>query len=295
MARSKFLENLIAGSFERIQDVRRCIEITAPFPVSVMAVGLTESGKELIAKGIHKLSRRSGKFIAADSAAIPAELLEAELFRYEKGAFTGADKGRKGKVEKAGGGKLFLDGIGDMPLSLQAKLLRILETRTVQKISSKKSIPVDFRLVCATHTNISEMARRSEFRDNLLYRIAVCTIANPPLAERVEDIEELITVLSMRLKKTEKKILPVSFEPDTLTFLQQYDWPENIRELANFLQKCSVFYSGERLRIQKIEPLMPNFHEGISAVKDQATFWDGALQDQTQNTPFLDTTQTLLE
>ena len=279
MAGSKFLENLIAGSSEKIQDVRKHIELAAPFPVSVMAVGPTGSGKELIAKGIHKLSGRSGKFIAVNSAAIPAELLEAELFGYEKGAFTGADKGRKGKVEEAGGGTLFLDEIGDMPLSLQAKLLRVLETKTVQKIGSEKSIPVDFRLVCATHTDIGEMARRGEFRADLLYRIAVYTIANPPLAERVEDIEELITVLSMRLKKTEKKILPVSFEPDAIAFLQQYDWPGNIRELANFLQKCSVLYSGERLGIQKIEPLMPNFHEGVSTLKDQATFWDGALQD----------------
>ena len=221
MAGSKFLENLIAGSSEKIQDVRKHIELAAPFPVSVMAVGPTGSGKELIAKGIHKLSGRSGKFIAVNSAAIPAELLEAELFGYEKGAFTGADKGRKGKVEDAGGGTLFLDEIGDMPLSLQAKLLRVLETKTVQKIGSEKSIPVDFRLVCATHTDIGEMARRGEFRADLLYRIAVYTIANPPLAERVEDIEELITVLSMRLKKTEKKILPVSFEPDAIAFLQQ--------------------------------------------------------------------------
>ena len=295
MAGSKFLENLIAGSSEKIQDVRKHIELAAPFPVSVMAVGPTGSGKELIAKGIHKLSGRSGKFIAVNSAAIPAELLEAELFGYEKGAFTGADKGRKGKVEEAGGGTLFLDEIGDMPLSLQAKLLRVLETKTVQKIGSEKSTPVDFRLVCATHTDIGEMARRGEFRADLLYRIAVYTIANPPLAERVEDIEELITVLSMRLKKTEKKILPVSFEPDAIAFLQQYDWPGNIRELANFLQKCSVLYSGERLGIQKIEPLMPNFHEGVSTLRDQATFWDGALQDQTPSTPFLNTKQTLLE
>ena len=163
MAGSKFLENLIAGSSEKIQDVRKHIELAAPFPVSVMAVGPTGSGKELIAKGIHKLSGRSGKFIAVNSAAIPAELLEAELFGYEKGAFTGADKGRKGKVEDAGGGTLFLDEIGDMPLSLQAKLLRVLETKTVQKIGSEKSIPVDFRLVCATHTDIGEMARRGEF------------------------------------------------------------------------------------------------------------------------------------
>ena len=153
MAGSKFLESLIAGSSEKMKEVRRHIELAAPYPVNVLAVGPTGSGKELIAKGIHKLSGRSGKFVAVNSAAIPAELLEAELFGYEKGSFTGADKGRKGKVEEAAGGTLFLDEIGDMPFSLQAKLLRVLETKTVQKIGSEKSLPVDFS--CLLYTSPS--------------------------------------------------------------------------------------------------------------------------------------------
>ena len=274
MAGSKFLDNLIAGSSDKIQDVRQHIELAAPYPVNVLAVGPTGSGKELIAKGIHKLSGRTGKFVAVNSAAIPSELLEAELFGYEKGSFTGADKARKGKVEEAADGTLFLDEIGDMPFSLQAKLLRVLETKTVQKIGSEKSIPVDFRLVCATHTDIGDLARQGRFRADLLYRIAVYTIENPPLAERTEDLEELITVLSIRLKKTEKKIKPATFDPEAMGFLRAYSWPGNIRELANFLQKCSVLFSGQTLGIDKIKPLMPNFETGEVSELAQASLWD---------------------
>ncbi len=274
MTNSKFLENLITGSSALMQEVRQHIELAAPYPVNVLAIGPTGSGKELIAKGIHKLSSRSGKFIAVNAAAIPSELLEAELFGYEKGSFTGADKARKGKVEDAANGTLFLDEIGDMPFSLQAKLLRVLETKTVQKIGSEKSIPVDFRLVCATHTDIGELARQGKFRADLLYRIAVYTIENPPLAERTEDLEELITILSMRLKKTEKKIKPATFDVEAMGFLRAYSWPGNIRELANFLQKCSVLFSGQKLGINEIRPLMPNFETGEPSEVTQASLWD---------------------
>ena len=274
MAGSKFLESLIAGSSEKMREVRRHIELAAPYPVNVLAVGPTGSGKELIAKGIHKLSGRKGKFVAVNSAAIPADLLEAELFGYEKGSFTGADKGRKGKVEEAAGGTLFLDEIGDMPFSLQAKLLRVLETKTVQKIGSEKSIPVDFRLVCATHADIGSLARRGKFRADLLYRIAVYTIENPPLVERTEDIEELLKILSIKLQKTEKKIRPAKFDKEAIGFLCSYDWPGNIRELANFLQKCSVLYSGEHLTLKQLRPLMPNFSNSAVKTEDQATLWD---------------------
>ena len=274
MSTNKFLENLIAGSSAKMQDVRQHIALAAPYPVNVLAIGPTGSGKELIAKGIHKLSGREGKFIAVNSAAIPAELLEAELFGYEKGAFTGADKARKGKVEEAANGTLFLDEIGDMPFSLQAKLLRVLETKTVQKIGSEKSIPVDFRLVCATHTDIGELARQGKFRADLLYRIAVYTIENPPLADRTEDLDELIKVLSMRLKKTEKKIKPAEFDPQALDYLKSYSWPGNIRELANFLQKCSVLYSGQTLNVDAIKELMPSFGAPLDQeTEEQATLW----------------------
>ena len=274
MSTNKFLENLIAGSSAKMQDVRQHIALAAPYPVNVLAIGPTGSGKELIAKGIHKLSGREGKFIAVNSAAIPAELLEAELFGYEKGAFTGADKTRKGKVEEAANGTLFLDEIGDMPFSLQAKLLRVLETKTVQKIGSEKSIPVDFRLVCATHTDIGELARQGKFRADLLYRIAVYTIENPPLADRTEDLDELIKVLSMRLKKTEKKIKPAEFDPQALDYLKSYSWPGNIRELANFLQKCSVLYSGQTLNVDTIKELMPSFGAPLDQeTEEQATLW----------------------
>ena len=274
MTNSKFLENLIAGSSAKMQEVRQHITLAAPYPVNVLAIGPTGSGKELIAKGIHKLSARTGKFIAVNAAAIPAELLEAELFGYEKGSFTGADKSRKGKVEEAADGTLFLDEIGDMPFSLQAKLLRVLETKTVQKIGSEKSTPVDFRLVCATHTDIGELARQGKFRSDLLYRIAVYTIENPPLAERTEDLEELVTVLSMRLKKTETKIKPATFDAEAMGFLRAYSWPGNIRELANFLQKCSVLFSGQTLGVEEIKPLMPNFETGEASNITQASLWD---------------------
>ena len=282
MSSSKFLENLIAGSSQKIKEIRQHIELAAPYPVNVLAVGPTGSGKELIAKGIHKLSKRTGNFVAVNAAAIPSELLEAELFGYEKGSFTGAEKARKGKVEEASEGTLFLDEIGDMPFSLQAKLLRVLETKTVQKIGSEKSIPVDFRLVCATHTDIGELARQGKFRADLLYRIAVYTIENPPLSERTEDLEELIIVLSMRLKKTEKKLQPVEFDGDAMAYLQNYSWPGNIRELANFLQKCSVLYSGQTLTVKEVRPLMPEFQSQLSEERDQGSFWDNSPSDNLQ-------------
>ena len=159
---------------------------------------------------------------------------------------------------------------------MQAKLLRVLETKTVQKIGSEKSLPVDFRLVCATHADIGSLARRGKFRADLLYRIAVYTIENPPLSDRTEDIEDLIKILSIKLKKTEKKITPARFDTEAIEFLRAYDWPGNIRELANFLQKCSVLYSGKLLTLQQVRPLMPNFTNVLADPDEQATLWDAA-------------------
>ena len=240
MTNSKFLENLIAGSSAKMQEVRQHISLAAPYPVNVLAIGPTGSGKELIAKGIHKLSARTGKFIAVNAAAIPAELLEAELFGYEKGAFTGADKSRKGKVEEAANGTLFLDEIGDMPADLQTKLLRVLENSVISKVGSNSEIRLDVRIVCATHKNLTEMVAGNRFREDLLFRLNVFPIDVPKLSERHEDIPEIIEhFIERKSSKTGSGSRPI-FDEKALSVLQNYDWPGNVRELHNVIQRAKI-------------------------------------------------------
>ena len=181
------LDDILVGQSAPMREIKRLIELVAPSTTTVLVQGETGTGKELVAQAVHQLSGRTGQLVSVNCSAIPSELLESELFGHEKGAFTGADKLRAGRFELANGGTLFLDEIGDMPLPLQAKLLRALENRTIQRVGGAKEIEVDFRLVCATHQNIEADIETGKFRADLFYRINVFPLTMPALAARGVD------------------------------------------------------------------------------------------------------------
>ena len=240
-------ENELVGQSAAIRDVRRLIDIGAPSKTTILIQGATGTGKELVARSIHKLSSRKGEMISINCSAIPAELLESELFGYEKGAFTGAEKMRQGRFEMASGGTLFLDEIGDMPLPLQAKLLRAIESRTIQRVGGGKDIPVDLRLVCATHQNIEADIEAGKFRADLFYRINVFPIKIPELAERTVDIPLIVKALKKAIKKqTDFEKLP-DFDDSAVQEFMRYTWPGNVRELRNVVERACLLFPGSKL------------------------------------------------
>jgi sigma-54 dependent transcriptional regulator, flagellar regulatory protein len=185
----EFTKSAIVGSSQAVVRMRQLISMVAPTSGSVLVLGPTGSGKELVAEAIHRESGRRGKLISLNCAAIPSELLESELFGYEKGAFTGADRQRLGRFEQAENGTLFLDEIGDLPLNLQTKLLRVLESRTVQRVGGREDIKLNFRLVCATHQFLDKKVESGAFREDLFYRLNVFPIEVPSLSERSSDLD----------------------------------------------------------------------------------------------------------
>src|SRR6056300_105307 len=227
-----------------MRDVRRLIDIAAPAKTTILVLGATGTGKELVARSIHKFSARKGDLISINCSAIPAELLESELFGYEKGAFTGAEKTRQGRYEMASGGTLFLDEIGDMPLPLQAKLLRAIETRTIQRVGGGKDIPIDLRLVCATHQNIEADIETGKFRADLFYRINVFPLTMPALAARGVDIPMLVEAITRKIRKEDKHIDLPDFKESALSELMRYPWPGNVRELRNVIERACLLYPG---------------------------------------------------
>ena len=240
-------ENELVGQSAAMRDVRRLIDIAAPAKTTILVLGATGTGKELVARSIHLLSKRKGDLISINCSAIPAELLESELFGYEKGAFTGAEKTRQGRFEIASGGTLFLDEIGDMPLPLQAKLLRAIETRTIQRVGGGKDIPVDLRLVCATHQNIEADIDAGKFRADLFYRINVFPIKLPALAERAVDIPQIVTVLKKNILKQEGNGPLPEFDETAMQEFMRYPWPGNVRELRNVIERACLLFPGNRL------------------------------------------------
>lgn len=227
--------------------VARMIERVASADVSVMLLGASGTGKELLARGLHDTSGRAKKpFIAINCAAIPENLLEAELFGYEKGAFTGAIKTTEGKIEMAEGGTLFLDEVGDIPLPLQVKLLRFLQERVIERIGGRKTIPVDVRIVCATHQDLEAMIGEQRFREDLYYRLAEIVVRIPPLAERHGDP----TLLAHHFLKKFGRDLNRSvkgFTPDALAALNAWHWPGNVRELENRMKRAVIMTEGSRI------------------------------------------------
>lgn len=227
--------------------VCRMIERVANTDVSVMLLGASGTGKELLARGLHDSSgRRGAPFVAINCAAIPENLLEAELFGYEKGAFTGAVKTTEGKIELAQGGTLFLDEVGDIPLPLQVKLLRFLQERVIERIGGRKAIAVDVRIVCATHQNLENMIAEGAFREDLWYRLAEVVIKIPTLAERHGDAV-LLSHHFLRKYAREMKRPVKGFNPDALAAIEAWKWPGNVRELENRMKRAVIMADSSRL------------------------------------------------
>jgi two-component system, NtrC family, response regulator len=237
------LRRMITAAPEMLR-VASTIERVAKADVTVMLLGASGTGKELLAKGLHETSNRAkGPFIAINCAAIPETLLEAELFGYEKGAFTGAVKTTEGKIEMAQGGTLFLDEVGDIPLPLQVKLLRFLQERIVERIGGRKPIPVDTRIVCATHQHLESMTAAGSFREDLYYRLAEIVINIPTLAQRPGDAvllsKHFVTKFSASMNPNIKGL-----SPDALTAIDRWQWPGNVRELENKMKRAVIMAEG---------------------------------------------------
>jgi sigma-54 specific flagellar transcriptional regulator A len=242
-----YSERLLIGQSAPMKEVRRLIELAAPSTTTILVQGETGAGKEVVARAIHEQSERKGKLVSVNCSAIPSELLESELFGHEKGAFTGAEKARAGRFEMANGGTLFLDEIGDMPLPLQAKLLRALESRTIQRVGGGTDVPVDFRLVCATHQNIEADIEQGKFRADLFYRINVFPVLLPALAQRAVDIPLLVKALCDRMASENKQTDIPTFSESAFSELMRYPWPGNVRELRNVLERACLLFPGRQI------------------------------------------------
>ena len=245
------LEGVIAIA-EPMVKACRTIEKVAPTNATVLLLGDSGTGKELLARAVHTLSPRAGKpFVAINCAAIPDTLLEAELFGYEKGAYTGAAKQTAGKFEHANGGTLFLDEIGDMPLALQAKLLRFLQDRVVERIGGRDRIPVDVRVVCATNKDLPAIIKSGEFREDLFYRISEVTVHIPPLRERGGDA--VIIAQSVLERRAREHHRPVKgFTPEAMKAIEAYPWPGNIRELENRVNGAVIMTEGKYVSVEDL-------------------------------------------
>ena len=224
----------------------RMIEKVAPTNATVMLLGESGTGKEVLAQGLHQASKRSGKFVAINCAAIPENLLESELFGYERGAFTGANKTTVGKIETAHGGTLMLDEIGDLPLALQAKLLRFLQERTIERIGGRQDIPVDVRVVCATHQNLKGQIADGRFREDLFYRLAEIVVDIPSLRARTGDAVLLAHAFLRRFAQ-ENKRGAMAFSDDALRAIEAHAWPGNVRELISAVRRAVIMADGNRV------------------------------------------------
>lgn len=246
------LEGLLASSPEMVK-VCRTVEKLAPTDVSTLILGESGTGKEVLVKALHSLSDRHDKrLVAINCAAIPEALLESELFGYEKGAFTGAVKTTQGKIEVANGGMLFLDEVGDLPHPLQAKLLRFLQERVIERIGGRSEIPVDVRVVCATHRDLPELIQVGEFREDLYYRINEATIKVPPLRERQGDTLLLARAFLERFASQLKR--PVrGFTPQAIEAVESYHWPGNVRELENRVKRAVIMADGNQIALEDLE------------------------------------------
>lgn len=255
------------GNSSAMKQLYALIERVANTNSKVLIQGESGTGKELVAWSIHtKSSRAEGSFIRFNSAAIPNELVESELFGYEKGAFTGAQNSKKGKIEEADGGTLFLDEIGDMSLTAQAKILRVIQEGEFERVGSNKTVKVDARIIVATHKNLQELISEGRFREDLFYRLNVIPLRVPPLRERREDIKVLIEHFS-NLNAQEMKIQAKEFTEETLTYLCNLNFPGNVRELKNLIERLYIVSEDLVINLD----LVKNYHNQGSKRDD---FWD---------------------
>jgi two-component system NtrC family response regulator len=261
------LGSIITASPEMLK-VAKTIERVASADVSVMLLGASGTGKELLARAVHEKSERRGEFIAINCAAIPENLLEAELFGYERGAFTGAVKSNVGKIELAEGGTLFLDEVGDIPLPLQVKLLRFLQERVIERIGGRQPIAVDTRIVCATHQDLEAMIGDGRFREDLYYRLAEIVVKIPSLAERPGDAALLARHFVNRFGR-ELKTGVQALSADALAAIDAYAWPGNVRELENRLKRAVIMADGKTVTAADLD-LNSRESEEIEAINLRA-------------------------
>jgi DNA-binding NtrC family response regulator len=244
------------GHSPLMRDIFQQIRMVAPTRATVLLCGASGTGKELIANAIHQHSdRKRGRFLPLNCAAIPANLIESELFGHERGAFTGADRIHPGKFEQATGGTLFLDEIGELTLELQAKLLRVLEEKCVTRVGGTVPIPVDVRIITATHRDLAQMVRDGLFRQDLLYRLRVVEISIPPLRDRQEDIPLLAHSFVSQFNQEHQKAIR-SVSEGALRALQSWPWPGNVRELRNVIERMVIFCPGDEIAERHLPPEM---------------------------------------
>ena len=234
-----------------MQRVCRMIEKVAPSDATVLLLGESGTGKEVLAQGLHDASKRKGRFVAINCAAIPETLLESELFGYEKGAFTGANKSTLGKIETANGGTLMLDEIGDLPMPLQAKLLRFLQERVIERVGGRQEIPIDVRVVGATHQDLKARIADGRFREDLYYRLAEIVVDIPPLRDRLGDPVLLSHAFARRFATDMRRPVP-TLADDAVRALETHTWPGNVRELQNMLKRAVIMSEEDRITAQDL-------------------------------------------
>jgi sigma-54 specific flagellar transcriptional regulator A len=240
-ARPVDLFRSLVGSSRAIQQVRKMVEQVADSEANVLILGESGTGKEVVARNLHYYSSRRGMpFVPVNCGAIPADLLESELFGHEKGAFTGAVSAREGRFEMAEGGTLFLDEIGDMSLAMQVKILRVLQEKTFERVGSNSSLTTNVRIIAATHRNLESAMREGGFREDLYYRLNVFPIEMPPLRDRLEDIPLLVNELVRRIEHEKRGSVRLS--PGAIYALCQHGWPGNVRELANLIERLAILH-----------------------------------------------------
>ena len=250
------LEGVI-GASPQLLKVCQTIEKIAPSDITTLLLGASGTGKELFAQALHNLSPRADKkIVAINCAAIPDSLLESELFGYEKGAFTGAAKQTPGKIELADGGTLFLDEIGDLPFELQAKLLRFLQERVIERVGGRVEIPVDVRIICATHQNLKQHIGEGRFREDLYYRISEISIDIPPLKEREGDPLILAKAFLDRFNREFNKAIR-GFDKDAISAIESYDWPGNVREIESKLKRAVIMTEGSQITLGDLQLTQP--------------------------------------
>ncbi len=248
--------DVIIGQSKLMQDVYKSIGRVSQTDATVLIRGESGTGKELVARAVYQHGIRSQKaFLVINCVAIPENLLESELFGYEKGAFTGASQRHIGKIEQAHCGTVFLDEIGDMPLNIQAKILRLLQEKSIERLGGEETIPVDVRIVAATNKNLERAIEQGKFREDLYFRLKVVTIKLPPLRDRQEDINSLISYFMSKFSN-ELKLDNPGIQKDALTLLNDYGWPGNIRELSNLIQKVLIFNRGAPISTSDLEQII---------------------------------------
>jgi two-component system, NtrC family, nitrogen regulation response regulator NtrX len=282
--RTRLGKHELVGSGAAMAKLRAQIDRVAASETRVCILGETGTGKELVARAIHEKSpRHENAFITLNCAAVPAELIESELFGHEKGAFTGAAARHAGKFEQADGGTLFLDEIGDMPLAMQAKLLRVLEEGEVERVGGDKPLKVNVRVIVATHRNLEELVKKNEFRADLFHRVFVFPLNLPPLRERMEDFPALIAHFSRQVAKQNGwKEKP--FSDDAIAELRRYSWPGNVRELRNIVERLVLLSTEDTVTDDDVRQALPAAQPSAGSldVTVSSTSGQGTLEQRTE-------------